>query len=70
MLCASTTVELGNTIIIVGSATRPGTTVAVQEMEWLRPAVELPENEILTLGAGRSERTEEQKYYESHTYKV
>ena len=46
-------VELGSTISRSGSTIRPFTTLAVHSSEYTSPAVEFPENEILTVGAGR-----------------
>ena len=46
-------VESGNTISMSGSTIRPSTTLAVHSSEYTSPAVEFPENEILTVGAGR-----------------
>ena len=47
-------VELENIIFMSGNTIKPSTTLAVQFSVYSSPAVEVPENDISTLGAGRS----------------
>ena len=56
---SDTTVELGKTIFMAGFDIRPATTVAVQLMVYCWPALEFPENEMLTVGGGRAEQVRE-----------
>ena len=53
---SATKVELGKTIFKSGFDIRPATTVAEQLMVYCWPALDSPENEILTLGGGRAEQ--------------
>ena len=59
VLMLVSTVELGKTIFMSGFDIRPATTVAVQLMVYCWPALESPENEMLTLGGGSSEQVRE-----------
>ena len=55
-LPSDTKLELGKTIFMSGFDIRPATTVAEQLMVYCWPALEFPENEILTSGGGRAEQ--------------
>ena len=56
---SDTTVELEKTIIMSGFDIRPDTTVAEQLMVYCWPALDSPENEMLTFGGGRAEQVRE-----------
>ena len=56
---SATKVELEKTIFMSGFDIRPVTTVAEQFIVYCWPAMESPENDILTFGGGRSEQVKE-----------
>ena len=56
---SATKVELGETIFMSGFDIRPATTVAEQFIVYCWPAMESPENEMLTFGGGRAEQVRE-----------
>ena len=58
---SATKVELGETIFMSGFDIRLATTIAEQLMVYCWPAMEFPENEILTVGGGRAEQVKKHK---------